>query len=67
MRESAETRKGGKCKMKTINNIYIGNEGISHTTTQEDFNHCFMWKVDITYIHRRCPNFEIGSLVRRNK
>jgi len=38
--------------MKTINNIYIGNEGISHTTTQEDFNHCFMWKVDITHIQR---------------
>ena len=52
--------------MKSSRFISTGNRGYLHTTQREFFGQCFQWKVDITYIHRLRPNFEIGSLVGRN-
>ena len=52
--------------MKSSKIISIGNGSNSCVNTHNNPKHHFLWKVDLTYIHRLRPNFEIGSLVGRN-
>ena len=53
--------------MKNSKIISNGNQGFLCVDTQENLNQMCQWKVRLTYIHRLRPNFEIGSLVGRNK
>ena len=53
--------------MKSRQNFPVEIKGLFTDDKVGDFSGVgFPWKVDLIYIHRLRPNFEIGSLVRRN-
>ena len=52
--------------MNVVNNLPHEIKHFTFGKVDNSLDLCFGWNVDVIDIHRRCPNFENGSLVGRN-